>query len=197
VWPRTGVASRSGSRRIGRGHAGMWPPVHRPTRVYVSDPRCSTKCLQGRWRRGMTSPAASPMAPGLLDKTGRLLGTPLGCWARRAQDRELVAVAVRPSPVWAWRRRCGGGAGDSSQCGTCERVSDGVREAACTRKVNTMARVGVTARLGSGHDRASRRETRRSPGPTPWEAASTASAVGSRVCMQCSAGDKVCPWQPR
>jgi hypothetical protein len=30
VWPWTGVAGRSGSWRIGCGHAGMWPPVHRP-----------------------------------------------------------------------------------------------------------------------------------------------------------------------
>jgi hypothetical protein len=55
--------------------------------VYVSDPRCSAKCLQGRRRRGMTSPATSPTAPRRLTNTGRLLGTPLGCWARRAQGR--------------------------------------------------------------------------------------------------------------
>jgi hypothetical protein len=87
MWPWTGVVSRSGSWRIGCGYAGMWPHVHRPTRAYNSDPRCSTKCLQGRRRREMTSPAAGPTAPGRLAKTGRLLGTPLGCWARRAQDR--------------------------------------------------------------------------------------------------------------
>jgi hypothetical protein len=65
----------------------------------------------------MTSPAVSPTAPGRLAKTGRPLETPLGCWARRAQDRELVAVAVRPSPVWARRHRRGDGVGDSPECG--------------------------------------------------------------------------------
>jgi hypothetical protein len=182
--------SHSGSRRIGCGHAGMWPPVHRPTRVYISDPRCSTKCLQGRWRRGMTSPAASPTALGRLAITGQLLGTPLGCWARRAQDRELVAVAVRPSPVWARRRWRGAVLATLPSARTCERVCVGVREAARTRKVNTTARVGVTARLGAGRDRASRRGTRRSPGPTPWVAASTASnahecACGVRPMIRC------------
>jgi hypothetical protein len=45
VWPRWDWLSRSGSRRIGCGYASMWPPVHHPTRVYISDPRFSTKCL--------------------------------------------------------------------------------------------------------------------------------------------------------
>jgi hypothetical protein len=30
VWPWAGEAGRSGSGRIGCGHAGMWPPMHRP-----------------------------------------------------------------------------------------------------------------------------------------------------------------------
>jgi hypothetical protein len=55
----------------------------------------------------MTSLATSPTAPGRLANTGRLLGTPLGCWARRAQGWELVAVAVRPEPAPARRRRRG------------------------------------------------------------------------------------------
>jgi hypothetical protein len=99
--------------------------------VCVSDTRCSTKCLQGRRRRGMTSPATSPTAPGRPANTRRLLGTPLGSWARRAQGRELVTVAVRMAPVRARRRRHGVGVGSNLPVrGRAIRGRYGVREAA-------------------------------------------------------------------
>jgi hypothetical protein len=48
VWLRAGVAGRSGSERIGCGHAGMWPLVHRPIlclrlRSYVLDQMSTRK----------------------------------------------------------------------------------------------------------------------------------------------------------
>jgi hypothetical protein len=99
--------------------------------VCVSDPRCSTKCLQGRRRRGKTSPATSPTAPGRLANTRRLLGTPLGCWARKAQGRELVAVAVSPARARARRRRRGVGVGAPLPVrGRAKRGRYGVHEAA-------------------------------------------------------------------
>jgi hypothetical protein len=68
-------------------------------------------------------------------ETPRLLGS-------KGRKIGVVTVAVRPSPAWARRRRRGGGVGGPNQ-----RVSDGVREAARTRKVAT------TARVGFGRDR--------------------------------------------
>jgi hypothetical protein len=44
VWPRRDRPSRSGSRRIGCGHAGMKSPVHNTSLRSHCDPRCSMKC---------------------------------------------------------------------------------------------------------------------------------------------------------
>jgi hypothetical protein len=98
---------------------------------------------------------------------------------------------VRPSPAWARRRRRGGGVGDSTSAGARERTCDGVRQAAHTRKVTTTASVGV------GRDRGVAAGNATEPGSTSWVAATTASAVGSRVCVRDSAGGKVCSWRPR
>jgi hypothetical protein len=42
---------------------------------------------------------------------GATTWTPLGCWDRRAQGQELVAVAVSSAPARARRRRHGVGVG--------------------------------------------------------------------------------------
>jgi hypothetical protein len=61
---------------------------------------------------------------------------PLGCWARRAQGRELVAVAVSPAPAPARRRRRGAGVGAGALSG---------QEA---RDVRVKARAWVRIRVG-------------------------------------------------
>jgi hypothetical protein len=45
VWPRPGWSGHSRSRRAGCGHAGVWPPVHRPV-IYLRLPplKCSMEC---------------------------------------------------------------------------------------------------------------------------------------------------------
>jgi hypothetical protein len=98
---------------------------------------------------------------------------------------------VRPSPAWERRRRRGSGVGDLNQCGARECACDGVHEAVRTRKVTTTASVGV------GRDRGVAAGNAAEPGSTPRVAASTAPAVGSRVCVPGSAGGKVCSWRPR
>jgi hypothetical protein len=78
-----------------------------PKPAFDSPTRCLTKGLRGRRRRGVTSPAASPTAPGRLARTGnhkdppRLLGAK-GCKAgvttvacgRRRRGRGDVDVAA-------------------------------------------------------------------------------------------------------
>jgi hypothetical protein len=111
VWSWAGVAGRSGSWRIGYGHAGMWPPVHRPIlckrlRSYVLDQMPTRKTAAridladdeslGAWSSG---------------QHGVTTRIPLGCWARRAQGRESVVVAVNPARARRRRRGFGVGAG--------------------------------------------------------------------------------------
>jgi hypothetical protein len=78
-----------------------------PNPAFNSPTRCSTKSLRGRRRRGVTSPVASPTAPGRLARMGnhkdppRLLGSK-GCKAgvttvacgRRRRGRGEVGVAA-------------------------------------------------------------------------------------------------------
>jgi hypothetical protein len=58
-------------------------------------------------------------------------------------------------------------------------------------------RVRVMARLGAGRDRGVAAGNAAEPGPTPWVAASSALAVGSRVRVRRSAGGKACVWRSR
>jgi hypothetical protein len=97
---------------------------------------------------------------------------------------------VRPSQAWARRRRRGDGVGDLNQCGARD-----TRAMACAgeraRKVTTTASEGV------GRDRGVAAGNAAEPGSTPWVAASTAPAVGSRVRARGSAGGKVCSRWPK
>jgi hypothetical protein len=65
-----------------------------------------------------------------------------------------------------------------TSAGARERVCDGVREAAHTHKVATTTSVGV------GRDRGVAAGNAAEPWSTPWVAASTAPAVGSRECVR-------------
>jgi hypothetical protein len=72
-----------------------------------------------------------------------------------------------------------------TSAGARERVSDGVREEARTRKVATKARVGF------GRDRGIAVGNEAEPGSTPWAAASPTSAVGSRKRVRVRLGQGV------
>jgi hypothetical protein len=87
-------------------------------------------------RRGRTSPAASPTAPGRLANTGNHKGLPRLLGSKGAQDRGGNCRA-RPSPAWERRRQRGGGAGDLTRARARERESDGVPGGVRTRQVTT------------------------------------------------------------
>jgi hypothetical protein len=61
---------------------------------------------------------------------------------------------------------------------------------ACARK--HARRVIDTARLVVGRNRGVAAGNAAEPGPAPWAAVSTTSAVGTRACVRGSAGGKAC-----
>jgi hypothetical protein len=88
-------------------------------------------------RRGRTSPAASPTAPGRLANTGNHKGLPRLLGSKGAQDRGGNHRA-RPLQAWVQQRQRGGGAGDLTRAGARERESDGVRGGVRARQVTTV-----------------------------------------------------------
>jgi hypothetical protein len=119
-----GLAGRSGSERIGCGHAGMWPTAHRPARCKRRSPRCSIKCPQGN--------------DGAVRHRRRRVPRRSGGWSTRctyvgflgllgSEDaRTAGGRCARPLQAWARRRR-GDSAGNLTRVGRGGAKGDGVR----------------------------------------------------------------------
>jgi hypothetical protein len=176
------LAGRSGSGRIGCGHAGMWPTVHRPARCKRRSPRCSIKCPRGndgatRHRRrrvprlsgGWSTRCAYVGFLGLLGSED----------ARTAGGR-----CARPSPAWARRRR-GDGAGNLTRAGRGGAKGDGVRGGVHPRQATH------AGAQGWGRDGVSWRRSRRSPTRRQgWRRARRTWLVGANATgctVRCSA----------
>jgi hypothetical protein len=144
---------------------------------------------RGTRRRGRTSPAASPTAPGAAGQHGAPTWISSGCWAWRALGR-AGGRSARPSPAWARRHRRGGGAGGLTRAGARKRERDGVRGGVHARQV-------TTAGAGLGSRRGVTAVFMVEPGSTPWVAASAAPAIGSRECVWVHGGSRARSRRPR
>jgi hypothetical protein len=105
VWPRRDRPSRSGSWRIGCGHAGMWSPVHNTSLKSHGDLRCSMKCpREGCGGAGGPRRRRVPRRLGDWPTRGTTRDSP-GCSARKGRKTGVVTVAR------GHRRRGHGGVG--------------------------------------------------------------------------------------
>jgi hypothetical protein len=107
LWPRQHVATRAPPNPCLHQRSQVLDQM--PTREMAARDDLAGGESHGAWATG---------------HNGATTWNPLWLLGSKGARPELVAVAVRPSPVWARRRRRGGGVGDSSQCGnvrTCVR----------------------------------------------------------------------------
>jgi hypothetical protein len=127
--------------------------------------------LHGAWATGQNGiTSRDPL--GLLDSKGH---------KTEGGGRRGVVVAGVGAATSA-RRRCWSPFPVRWRANTCAK--------ACARK--RARRVIDTARLVVGRNRAIAAGNTAEPGPAPWAAVSTASAVGTRACVRGSAGGKAC-----